>query len=225
MRAWSLCVLPEHAHLRNHGLAVAYAAKLERIDLTLFLPENASAIKREKIEATGIRPEFFGRDCEKTEIHARAVASERGRVFISPYNDADVIAGQGTTAVEIIDALSGLEAVIVPVGGGGLIAGIAGTIKSFFPGVRVFGVEPEVSAFMKASIDAGQLVGFPERPSVADGVAGGIEPGSMTFPLCRGALAVAGLLAAPERFQGQRVVCVSSGSNIDRRDFIAIARP
>ena len=241
----------------NHGLAVAYAAKLERIDLTLFLPENASAIKREKIEATGIRPEFFGRDCEKTEIHARAVASERGRVFISPYNDADVIAGQGTTAVEIIDALSGLEAVIVPVGGGGLIAGIAGTIKSFFPGVRVFGVEPEVSAFMKASIDAGQLVGFPERPSVADGVAGGIEPGSMTFPLCRayvddyilvseegiaramglihklhgrivegaGALAVAGLLAAPERFQGQRVVCVSSGSNIDRRDFIAIARP
>jgi threonine dehydratase len=241
----------------NHGLAVAYAAKLEGIGLTLFLPENASAIKREKIEATGIRPEFFGRDCEKTEIHARAVASEKGCVFISPYNDPDVIAGQGTAAIEIIEDLSGVEAVIVPVGGGGLIAGIAGTIKSLVPGARVFGVEPETSAFMKASIDRGGLVSFPERPTVADAVAGGIEPGSITFPLCltyvddyilvseegiaramalihklhdrivegAGALAVAGLLAAPERFLGKRVVCVSSGSNINHRDFIAIARP
>jgi threonine dehydratase len=238
----------------NHGLAVSYAARLEGLALTLFLPENAARIKREKIEALGIRPSLFGRDCEKTEAHARAHAVETGQVYVSPYNDTEVIAGQGTAAVEIMEDLPGVEAVIVPVGGGGLIAGIAGMIKSRLPRTQVFGVEPKASAFMKASIDAGRLVGFPERPTVADAVAGGLEPGSITFPLCRdfvdgyilvsedeivramrlihelhgrvvegaGALAVAGLLAAPGGLRGRKVVCVSSGANIDPAEFTRI---
>jgi len=238
----------------NHGLAVARAAKLEGIDLVLFLPETAAPVKRAKIEALGIIPRFFGRDCEETEIRAREYAAETGRIFVSPYNDPEVIAGQGTTAVEIIEDLPDVDAVIVPVGGGGLIAGIAGMVKSGVPGASVFGVEPEASAFMKASIEAGRLVAFPERPTIADAVAGGIEPGSITFPLCRdlvddmilvsedgiaramaiirkrhgrivegaGALAVAGLMATPELFRGRRVVCVSSGGNIDGEEFARI---
>jgi threonine dehydratase len=238
----------------NHGLAVSYAARLEGLALTLFLPENAAPFKRKKIEDLGIRPKLVGRDCEKTEVHARAYAAETGQVYVPPYNDPDVIAGQGTAAVEILEDLPGPEAVIVPVGGGGLIAGIGGMIKSRLPEALVFGVEPEVSAFMKASTEAGRLVDFPERSTVADAVAGGLEPGSITFPLCRafvdgyilvsedeivramrlihelhgrivegaGALAVAGLLAAPERLRGRKAVCVSSGANIDPAEFARI---
>jgi threonine dehydratase len=235
----------------NHGLAVATAARLEGIEAAIFLPENADAAKKKKIEALGIRPRLFGLDCEKTEIHARAFAVENGKTYVSPYNDPDVIAGQGTIAVEVLDDDPRPDAVIVPVGGGGLIAGIAGMIKAASAGTRVYGVEPETSAFMKASVEAGRIVGFPEKSTIAGAVAGGIEPGSITFPLCRdlvdgfilvseeeiggamrtifdlhgrmvegaGALAVAGLLAGEGRFRDRRVVCVSSGGNIDPGEF------
>jgi threonine dehydratase len=169
----------------NHGLAISHAAKLEGIGLMLFLPETVAAVKKTRIEALGVDVEVAGESCDRAEAIAREFAARHGRVFVSPYNDRDIVFGAGTTGLELAAGLSRFDDVLVPVGGGGLIAGIAGYLKAVRPGVRIVGVEPETSAFMAASLAAGRLVGIDERESVADAVAGGIEPGSITFPLCR----------------------------------------
>jgi threonine dehydratase len=169
----------------NHGLAISHAARLEGINLRLFLPTTISDVKRKKIEALGIRPEFFGSACEQTERHARNEAGKTGRIFISPYNDRDIICGAGTVGLEIAGDVPGADDVIVPVGGGGLIVGVAAFIQGARPAARAIGVEPEASAFMATSVEAGRLVEIKEKATLADAVAGGIEPGSITFPLYR----------------------------------------
>jgi threonine dehydratase len=169
----------------NHALAIGRAAAIEGVALKLFLPENAAEIKKKRIEETGIAVEFFGSDCGKTEVHAREEAARTGRVFVSPYNDWDIVFGAGTAGLEIAEAVPEVDDVLVPVGGGGLIGGIAGFLRSVRPAARTIGVEPEASAFMAASVAAGRLVDIEERETVADAVAGGIEPGSITFPLYR----------------------------------------
>lgn len=169
----------------NHGLAVGHAARLEGVGLKLFLPETAAAAKRERIEAMGVDVEVRGASCDKTEALARDFAARSGMIFVSPYNDWDVVLGAGTVGLELDAGLNRFDEVLVPVGGGGLIAGIAAYLKSVRPDVRITGVEPETSAFMAASIGAGRLVDIDERATVADAVAGGIEPGAITFPLCR----------------------------------------
>jgi threonine dehydratase len=133
----------------------------------------------------GIDVEVRGASCDKAEALAREFAGRQGRVFVSPYNDPDIVRGAGTTGLEIAAAPDRFDDVLVPVGGGGLIAGIAGYLKAVRPGVRIVGVEPDTSAFMSASLAAGRLVEIDEKPTVADAVAGAIEPGSITFPLCR----------------------------------------
>jgi len=169
----------------NHGLAISHASRLEGVDLKLFLPTTASPVKKKKIAALGVRPELFGSSCEQTEARARDEAVRTGRVFVSPYNDADIIRGAGTVGLEIAEDVPEAAEVLVPVGGGGLIVGIAACLKEALPAARAVGVEPETSAFMTASIAAGQIVSIKERPTIADAVAGGIEPGAMTFPLYR----------------------------------------
>lgn len=169
----------------NHGQALSYAARAENIKLHLFLPETAALEKRRKIEAYGVIPEVKGASCEKTEAIAREHASRTGQVYVSPYNDWDVIFGAGTVGLEIFEDMPDVEDVVVPVGGGGLISGIAGYLKAVRPGVRLVGVEPENSAFMAASVAAGRVVEIEEKETVADAVAGGIEPWSVTFPVCR----------------------------------------
>jgi threonine dehydratase len=169
----------------NHGLAMGHAARIEGLDLKLFLPETVSAAKKARLEELGVALEVFGTSCEKTEARAREFAAETGRAFVSPYNDRDVVFGAGTVGLEIAEDLPGVEDVLVPIGGGGLIAGLGGYLKSAGIGAEISGVEPETSAFMAASIRAGRLVEIEEGATIADAVAGGIEPGSITFPLCR----------------------------------------
>src|SRR5512143_3294113 len=169
----------------NHGLAISHASKLERIALKLFLPETVAEVKKNRIEALGIDVEVRGASCDKAEAIARAYASETGRVFVSPYNDWDIVFGAGTVGLELAADLARFDDVLVPVGGGGLIAGIAAFLKAVRPAARAIGVEPETSAFMAASLAAGRLIEIDERETIADAVAGGIEPGAITFPLCR----------------------------------------
>jgi threonine dehydratase len=169
----------------NHGLAISHASKLEGVGLKLFLPETVAEVKKKRIEAMGVDVEVRGESCDKAEAIAREFAGQTGRIFISPYNDWDIVFGAGTLGLELADDLARFEDVLVPVGGGGLIAGIAGFLKAARPGTRVIGVEPEASAFMAASIAAGRLVEIDEKESIADAVAGAIEPGAITFPLCR----------------------------------------
>ncbi len=169
----------------NHGLAISHAAGLEGLGLKLFLPETVAEVKRKRLEATGVDIEVRGASCDRAEALAREAAVRTGRVFVSPYNDWDIVWGAGTVGLEIDEDLPRFDDVIVPVGGGGLVAGIAGYLKAVRPSVRVVGVEPEASAFMAASLAAGRLVEIEEGETIADAVAGGIEPGAITFPLCR----------------------------------------
>ncbi|HUT08714.1 MAG TPA: pyridoxal-phosphate dependent enzyme [Candidatus Latescibacteria bacterium] len=169
----------------NHGLAISHASRLEGIGLKLFLPTTVAEVKRKRIEALGVDVEIRGASCDKAESIAREFAGQAGRVFVSPYNDWDIVFGAGTVGLELAEDLSRFEDVLVPVGGGGLIAGIAGFIKAAKPETRIIGVEPETSAFMAASIAAGRLIEIDEKETIADAVAGGIEPGAITFPLCR----------------------------------------
>ena len=107
-------------------------------------------------------------------------------VYVSPYNDLDVIAGQGTLGREIVEQLGSrpLDALVVSVGGGGLISGVAASVKAALPATRVIGTSPVNDAAMAASVRAGKIVEVDARPTISDGTAGGIEPGSITFPLC-----------------------------------------
>jgi threonine dehydratase len=169
----------------NHGLGVARAAALEGTTVTLYLPKTAAPAKIEKLRKTGVAIEFHGASCEQAEAAAREEAVNSGRVYVSPYNDPEVVAGQGTLGLEILEDCPEATAVFVPIGGGGLIAGIGTWIKSQNSDMRIVGVEPFASAFMRASLRAGRLVSIAEGRTLADAVAGGIEPGSITFPLCR----------------------------------------
>jgi threonine dehydratase len=180
----------------NHGLAMTHAARVDDVSLEHFVPRTIAAVKIKKLKAGGAVLTVRGATCEQSEIHARGVAAASGRAYVSPYNDLHVIFGQGTVGLEIWEDAPGVDAVLVPVGGGGLAAGIAGFLKSRRRPPQVWGVEPVHSAFMRAAFAAGRLVDFREKPTIADAVAGGLEPGSITFPLCRKTLD--GILAVRE---------------------------
>jgi threonine dehydratase len=169
----------------NHGAAVAFG--LNRLDGSgvIFAPKNASPDKLAAIERLGTEVHFHGDDNADTEVFAREYARQRGMTYISPYNDPEVIAGQGTIAVELARQLEKIDAVFVALGGGGLIAGIASYLKSIHPQVQVVGCSPENSQVMIQSIRAGRILDLPSQPTLSDGTAGGLEPGAITFELCR----------------------------------------
>jgi threonine dehydratase len=169
----------------NHGAAVANAGRRAGLVPTVFLPENAAPIKVEQIRRLGARVEFFGEDSGLTEVHARRVAAERGQVYVSPYNDLEVVAGQGTIGVELLAQCPSVSAVVISVGGGGLIGGIASYLKALRPGILVIGSSPKHSPVMAESVRRGRLLELPSLPTLSDGTAGGVEPGAVTFELCR----------------------------------------
>lgn len=170
----------------NHGAAVAYAMQKLNTRGVIFVPEQTSRAKVDAIRSYGGTVEYFGTDGLDTEQHARRFAKENGMTYVSPYNDADVVAGQGTCGIEIRQQLPSAEAIFVAVGGGGLVSGIASVLKATNPEIRVYGCQPEASAVMARSVAAGEILDLPSEPTLSDGTAGGIERDSLTFPLCKG---------------------------------------
>lgn len=169
----------------NHGAAVAWAARQVGTAATIYVPEIASPTKIEAIRRLGAEIVFLGQDGVEAERAARVDSERSGRTYVSPYNDAVVVGGQGTVGVELLEQLDGLDAVFVAVGGGGLIAGVAGYLKSYRPGLTVIGCSPRHSAVMQASVAAGRLLEMTSEPTLSDGTAGGIEQGAITFEPCR----------------------------------------
>ncbi len=169
----------------NHGAAVAYALKQFQMKGMVFVPENASKAKISNIKRYGITPEFYGTDTGQTEMHAEAYAKKNGMTYVSPYNDPYVIGGQGTIAVELLKQLDSIDAIFVPLGGGGLISGIAGYVKGVKPEIRIIGCSPENSPVMIESVKAGKIIEMVSEPSLSDGTGGGLEPNSITFSLCQ----------------------------------------
>ena len=169
----------------NHGAAVAFSLNKLNASGIIFVPEIASPNKVEAIKRLGAEVLYFGQDCVEAETHARKYASENQMTYISPYNDLQVAAGQGTIGVELSYQLDKVDAVFVSLGGGGLISGIAGYLKSVNPDVQMIGCSPENSQVMIQSIKAGKILDLPSLPTLSDGTAGGLEPGAITFELCR----------------------------------------
>jgi threonine dehydratase len=170
----------------NHAQGFARALSITGDRGLICLPENAEPSKVEALRAYGVELRFHGGDCLQTELYARALADEKGMAWVSPYNDPAVIAGQGTVGKEILDRQPDIDTVLVTVGGGGLISGIASWIRAERPQTRVIGCLPANSPEMALSQQAGEIVGLDEpKETLSDGSAGGLEPGAITFDLCR----------------------------------------
>jgi len=167
----------------NHGLAVALCSEALKLAATIVVPESASRAKVDAIRRYAVTLVERGADYDAAERATREMERATGATFVSPYNDAEVIAGQGTIGLELLVDAPDLEAIIVPVGGGGLIAGVAIATKSTNPGIKIYGVEPLTSPSMTAALEAGRIVEIVEQDTIADGCAGNIEAGSITFPI------------------------------------------
>ncbi|NUR98515.1 MAG: pyridoxal-phosphate dependent enzyme [Kribbellaceae bacterium] len=171
----------------NHGLGVGNALATLGGHGIVYLPENAAPGKVAALKRFGLELRAEGNDTGVLELKARAYAAEHGLTYVPPYNDPEVVAGQGTVGVEIVEQLDGqqLDAVVVAVGGGGLISGVAAVLKKHLPNIKVYGAQPAADDAMAASVRAGEIVQVPAKQTLSDGTAGSVEPGSITFELCR----------------------------------------
>ncbi len=169
----------------NHGLGVAHAASMLGVKACVFVPETASPAKVDALRGSGADLIQVGDTYDDAEAAAIRLAKSRALPFISPYNDAAVIAGGGTIALEIFEDLPDVHAVIVPAGGGGLISGIGVAVHGLKRDVAVFGVQSEASPALHDALACGRLVPVEVQPSLADGLAGNVEAGSVTFDLLR----------------------------------------
>ncbi len=169
----------------NHGASVAWAGRALGIPVRVFVPNGASPAKVEMIRRFGSDVQMHGTDGLDAEVFARQHAVEKRMPYVSPYNDPFVVAGQGTVGVEIAEQMGSVDSVIVAVGGGGLIGGIAAYLKSVMPNVRVIGASPKNSPVMALSVRAGHIVEYASEPTLSDGTAGGVEQGAITFHVCR----------------------------------------
>ena len=172
----------------NHGLGVAAAAGSRGIDAEIFLSSRVPEAKWMKIAAYGARIRTVGDNPLEAELAARAAADESGRTYVSPYNDWQVVAGQGTIAVELLRQVEPIDAVFIATGGGGLISGIGTYLRARSPRTEVVGCWPENSRVLYECMQAGRIIDFPESYTVSESTAGGVEPGSITFGLAKTAI-------------------------------------
>jgi threonine dehydratase len=229
----------------NHGAALAMAASVRGLAAHIVMPENASVVKKEAVKSYG----GIVIECEPTlaarEASLRQVVVETGAHVIHPYDDDRIIAGQGTVGLEVFDQLQEIDAVVVPVGGGGLLAGVATAIKSLRPGIEVIAAEPAGADDAFRSFGLGHWVPQEDPHTIADGLLTSL--GQRNYAIIRervdtiltvaeasiveamqlqwtrlksvvepsGAVSFAAVLEHPERFSGRRVVCVISGGNVD----------
>ena len=238
----------------NHGLAVAHCSEVLGLDATIVVPESASRAKVNSIRRYPVTLIERGATYDDAERAARAMELESGKTFVSPYNDHEVIAGQGTIGLELLEDIPDLDAVVVPVGGGGLLAGVAIAVKAIAPKIKVYGAEPAVSPTMSTALEAGRIIEIEEDATIADGCAGNIEPGSMTFPIIQrlvdgmilvseqsirnqiagvareehlmieGSAAVSIAALTDDRLEGKRVAAIVSGRNISLDLFSEVIR-
>lgn len=168
----------------NHAQGVAYAAKKLGVKATIVMPKTTPLIKVEATRNYGANVVLIGDVYDEAYAEAKRLEKEKGYVFIHPFNDYDVMAGQGTIGLEIYNDLKDVDCVLVPIGGGGLIGGVAVALKNLNPNIRVIGVEPDGAMAMKLSMDEDRLINLEEVDTIADGVAVK-NPGDRTFEVIR----------------------------------------
>ncbi len=229
----------------NHAAALARAATLRGIAAHIVMPRNSAAVKIEAVRGYDVEPTFCEPDAESRQAVADRVMAETGATFIHPFNDPRVIAGQGTTALEFLEQVDGLDAIVVPVGGGGLLSGTLVAVAALAPQIPVFAAEPAWADDAYRSMESGSI----EPPLRYDSIADGLRTplGSLTFPIIRdlvegvllaseesirkataamlqkarvvvepsGAVPLAAIMEHAERFHGKRIGVIVSGGNMD----------
>jgi threonine dehydratase len=169
----------------NHGLGVARAAALVGVAATVVVPVTAARVKVDALRRSGAELLLVGSTYDEAEAAARQLSNQQGKAYVSAYNDAAVIAGGGTVALEILDDLPAARSLLVPAGGGGLIGGIGIAAHGLDPSLVIVGAQSVASPALHAALAAGALVPVEVQPSLADGLAGNVEAGSVTFDLLR----------------------------------------
>ncbi|MBI4410004.1 MAG: threonine/serine dehydratase [Gemmatimonadetes bacterium] len=184
--------LPEEARRRgvityssgNHGQAMALAGRLFGVPAVVVMPTTAPAVKVEGVRRLGAEIVFEGTTSLERQARAEAIATERGLTIVPPFDHPDIIAGQGTVGLEILEDWPEVDGVLVPIGGGGLISGVAAWLKRARPQCALIGVEPAAADAMRRSLAAGKPVTIPAAPTIADGLAP-VRPGDLTFAHAR----------------------------------------
>jgi threo-3-hydroxy-L-aspartate ammonia-lyase len=238
----------------NHGAAVALAASALGIHAVVVVPETGSPAKLAAIEGYGAEIRRYDPGREQREVVAAALAEQRSLTIIPPFDDYDIMAGQGTIGIELAEQAGELDLVLLPVGGGGLAAGVATAVTSLLPGTEVIGVEPAGADDTRRSLRAGRRVSV-EVDTIADGLRA-VQPGELTFAVNQrllgdvvavdeaaiveamrfcfsrlkvvvepsGAVPLAALLTGAVQAEGRRIAVVLSGGNIDPADFATLLR-
>jgi len=189
----------------NHGAACSLAMSLLGIDGKIVVPTIVHKNKVNNILNFGGKVEYHGDDCLIAEERAQEISKTTGATYISPYNDPAIICGQGTMGYEIDQDLKNIDSVFVSVGGGGLISGVGGYLKSVQKNVKMVAVSPKNSCVMYESIKAEKQLDLPSDPTLSDGTAGGVEMGSITFELCQRIIAEFILVTEDEIADGIRI--------------------
>jgi threonine dehydratase len=166
----------------NHAQGVALAAQMTGTTSIICMPSDAPKLKLEATRRYGAEVVFYDRQHDDREAVARALAARTNRVLVPPYDDYAIMAGQGTVALELFEDVPSLDALLTPVGGGGLMAGCATVARSLFPGIRIFGVETDTANDTYLSLRRGERVTIPPPPTIADGIRI-TTPGALTFPV------------------------------------------
>ncbi|MGN6622692.1 MAG: threonine ammonia-lyase [Candidatus Nitrosocosmicus sp.] len=168
----------------NHAQGVAYASSMSNIPCTIVMPQNASPAKISATKSYGAKVILYGNDYDESSSSIKEIAEKENKTIIPAFEDQDVIAGQGTLGLEIIEDLENIDEIYIPVGGGGLISGIALVLKSLRPSIRIIGVESEGFPTMKTSIEKNKITKVQTGYSIADGIAVK-TPGELTFNLVK----------------------------------------
>jgi threonine dehydratase len=207
----------------NHGLGVAAAARRAGMPAEVWVSSHVSPAKARRIEELGASIQRAGNDPLEAELAAREAANAQGKVFISPYNDKQVMAGQGTVAVELLRQAPAIDALFVAVGGGGLIGGIGAYMKHASPATEIVGCWPENSRVLLESIKAGRILDVPEQPTLSESTAGGLEPGSVTLDICARVIDRSVLVSEDEILDAMRKVRTLRGWVIEGAAAVAVA--
>jgi threonine dehydratase len=207
----------------NHGLGVAAAARDRGIQAEVFVSAQVSPAKARRIEAMGARIRCAGAGPLDAELAARRAAIESGRVFISPYNDSEVMAGQGTIAVELVGQVPRIDAIFAAVGGGGLIGGIGAYLKAVSPATEIVGCWPENSPVMYECMRAGRIVEVAEQLTLSESTAGGLELESVTLEVCRGVIDRGVLVSEDEILAAMRLAVETEHWVIEGAAGVALA--
>ena len=189
----------------NHGAACSLAMSLLGIKGKIVVPKNVHKNKVENILNLGGEVEYYGTDCIHAEERAQEISKTTGETYISPYNDEAIICGQGTLGLEINQDLNDVDSTFISVGGGGLISGVGGYLKSINKQTKMYGISPKNSCVMYESLKADKQLDLPSKPTLSDGTAGGVEFGSITFQLCKDVIDEFAVVSEDEIIDGIRI--------------------